>query len=65
MQWFDNIRLRHKLFINFLLTGGILVIALLFSLRQIQAVGALNQVIAQNSLPSMQAATSFYSAARW
>ena len=55
MQWFDNIRLRHKLFINFLLTGGILVIALLFSLQQIHAVGALNQGIAQDTLPSMQA----------
>lgn len=30
MAWFDNIRLRYKLYINFLLTGGILLLALLF-----------------------------------
>ena len=54
MAWFDNIRLRYKLVINFLLTGGVLVLALLFSLAQTHEVGEKTEVIASNALPSMQ-----------
>jgi methyl-accepting chemotaxis protein len=54
MAWFDNIRLRYKLYINFLLTGGILLLALLFCLAQIRSVGEKTELIASNALPSMQ-----------
>lgn len=56
MRWFDDISLRYKLFINFLLTGGILIIAILFCVFQIQNVGKDTLQIAKNWLPSVQAA---------
>ncbi len=56
MNWFDDIRLRYKLLINFLFTGGVLIAAIVFCVWQIQQVGKNTVEIARNWLPSVQAA---------
>lgn len=56
MNWFDNLRLRGKLFVNFLVSGGVLVAAIIFCLMEIRVVGQNTDDIAKNWLPSVQAA---------
>jgi methyl-accepting chemotaxis protein len=56
MGWFDNLSLRGKLMINFLVSGGVLIAAIVFCLVQIKAVGRGTEEIARNWLPSVQAA---------
>lgn len=56
MHWFDNLSLRGKLFFNFLLSGGVLIGAIVFCLMQIRVVGQNTDEIAQNWLPSVGAA---------
>lgn len=56
MNWFDNLSLRGKLIINFLISGGVLVAAIIFCIIQINAVGRDTDEIAKNWLPSVQAA---------
>ena len=56
MGWFDDLSLRGKLFINFLLSGGVLIAAVVFCLLQIKSVGNATDEIARNWLPSVQAA---------
>ncbi|MFB0934997.1 MAG: methyl-accepting chemotaxis protein [Propionivibrio sp.] len=56
MGWFDNLSLRGKLIINFVVSGGVLVAAIVFCIVQIKAVGRDTEEIAKNWLPSVQAA---------
>ncbi|MCE1243400.1 methyl-accepting chemotaxis protein [Oryzomicrobium sp.] len=55
MQWFDNLSLRTKLFLNFAISGGVLVLAILFCLLQIRQLGNSTNEIITNWLPSIQA----------
>lgn len=54
MNWFDNLSLRNKLLLNFLVSGGTLIAALVFCLIQIQSIGRNSEEIAKNWLPSIQ-----------
>jgi methyl-accepting chemotaxis protein len=54
MNWFDHLSLRAKLYVNFAVTGGILVLALVFCIFQIQKVGGETEEIITNWLPSLQ-----------
>ena len=54
MPKFDDISLRGKLIINFLLSGGVLIAAIVFCLLQIKSVGRATEEIANNWLPSVQ-----------
>ena len=56
MGWFDNLSLRAKLLINFVVSGGVLVAAVIFCIVQINAVGRDTDALAKNWLPSAQAA---------
>ncbi len=56
MGWFDNLSLRGKLIINFVVSGGVLVAAIIFCIVQIRAVGRDTDALAKNWLPSVQAA---------
>ncbi len=56
MNWFDNLSLRGKLLVNFLISGGVLVAAIIFCVVQIKAVGRDTDELATNWLPSVQAA---------
>jgi methyl-accepting chemotaxis protein len=56
MAWFDNLALRYKLLLNFLVSGGILIAAVIFCLVQIQRLGGHTAEISTNWLPSVQAA---------
>lgn len=53
MAWFDNLSLRYKLLINFLASGGVLIVAVIFCILQIQALGKDTEQIAKNWLPSV------------
>lgn len=56
MQWFDNLSLRNKLFLNFVVSCGVVIAALLFSIAQI---GRLSKEIghfSERSIPAMKAA---------
>ncbi|QEL65631.1 methyl-accepting chemotaxis protein [Oryzomicrobium terrae] len=54
MQWFDNLSLRAKLLLNFAVSGGVLILAILFCLMQIRLVGNTSNEIITNWLPSIQ-----------
>ena len=56
MKWFDNLSLRSKLIVNFVVSGGLLVAAIVFCIIQIKAVGRDTNEIATNWLPSVQVA---------
>ena len=56
MGWFDNLSLRAKLLVNFIVSGGVLVAAIVFCIVQINAVGRDTDALAKNWLPSAQAA---------
>ena len=56
MGWFDNLSLRGKLMVNFLISGGLLIAAIVFCIVQIRAVGRGTEEIVRNWLPSVQAA---------
>jgi methyl-accepting chemotaxis protein len=51
---FDDISLRGKLIINFMISGGVLIAAIVFCLLQIRSVGRATEDIARNWLPSVQ-----------
>ena len=55
MGWFDNLSLRNKLLVNFLLSGGILIAAVIFCLLQIRTINRDIEDISKNWLPSVQA----------
>ncbi|WP_083650911.1 methyl-accepting chemotaxis protein [Azonexus hydrophilus] len=55
MSWFDNLSLRYKLLINFLASGGVLIVAVIICITQIQSVGKNTEEIAGNWLPAVQA----------
>ena len=48
--------LRAKLLVNFIVSGGVLVAAIVFCIVQINAVGRDTDALAKNWLPSAQAA---------
>jgi methyl-accepting chemotaxis protein len=54
MHFLDNISLTKKFLVNFLLSGGVLIAAILFCIWQIKSVGNETREIAQNWLPSVQ-----------
>ena len=56
MNWFDNLSLRTKLGINFCISGGVLIAAIIFCIVSIKSVGKDTEDIAQNWLPSIQGA---------
>ncbi|WP_415036187.1 methyl-accepting chemotaxis protein [Azonexus sp.] len=56
MGGFDHLSLRYKLLVNFVLSGGILLVALVFLGFQIRAVGGHTEEIAKSWLPSIQSA---------
>ncbi|MBR0564927.1 methyl-accepting chemotaxis protein [Azoarcus sp. L1K30] len=53
MKWFDNLGLGAKLLVNFLLSGGILIIALGLSIVQINQLHGLGTKLAREELPSI------------
>ncbi len=55
MNWFDNLSIRYKLMLNFIASGGVLIVAVIFCVLQIQSVGKDTKDIAGNWLPSVQA----------
>ena len=56
MPRFNDISLRGKLIINFLVSGGVLIAAILFCLYQLRIVGGATREIATSWLPSIQQA---------
>ena len=56
MKLFDDLSLRTKLILNFVVSGGVLAAAIIFCVVQIKAVGRGMNDIAGNWLPSLQAA---------
>ena len=56
MPGFNDISLRGKLIINFLVSGGVLIAAILFCLYQLRLVGADTREITSNWLTSIQQA---------
>lgn len=58
MPNFDDIRLRGKLTLNFVISGGVLVAAVIYCLFQIRAVYHDTESIASNWLPSVQQAAA-------
>ena len=56
MTQFNDISLRAKLMLNFIVSGGVLIAAIVFSLFQIHSVGQSTVEIASNWLPSVQQA---------
>jgi methyl-accepting chemotaxis protein len=54
-SWFENLGLRGKLAANFLASGGVLIVAIVFCLWQIREVGKDTEEISTNWLPSVQA----------
>lgn len=56
MPRFNDISLRGKLIINFLVSGGVLIAAILFCLYQLRLVGSDTREITANWLPSIQQA---------
>ncbi|MBW7903370.1 MAG: methyl-accepting chemotaxis protein [Rhodocyclaceae bacterium] len=56
MKWFDNLSLRGKLIINFFVSGGVLVAAIVFCVLQIRSVGKATEEIARDRLPAVQVA---------
>ncbi len=55
MEWFDNLSLRSKLLVNFFISGGILIAAVIFSVIQLNSASDDIKELAGNSLPSVQA----------
>ena len=53
MGWFDHLSLRHKLLVNFVASGGVLLLALVFLGFQIRTVGGHTQEIAKIWLPAL------------
>ncbi|WP_174875719.1 MCP four helix bundle domain-containing protein [Vogesella oryzae] len=56
MRFLDNLGLRAKFLVNFLGSGGVLVLAILYCLWQIQGISQETRGITEGALPSIQAA---------
>ena len=56
MNWFDNLSLRGKLLLNQCISSGVLLLAILFCLFELNNVIGDSRAIAENWLPSIQAA---------
>ncbi len=55
MRFIDNLTMRGKFLVNFVLSGGILVLAMLFLLWQVGSIRQSVQAVADNALPSIEA----------
>ena len=55
MRFIDNLTMRGKFMVNFVLSGGILVLAMLFLLWQVGSIRQSVQAVADNALPSIEA----------
>ncbi|MFC3625458.1 methyl-accepting chemotaxis protein [Vogesella amnigena] len=55
MRFLDHLGLRAKFLVNFLGSGGVLVLAILYCLWQIRDISQDTRVITTNALPSLQA----------
>lgn len=56
MTWFDNLSLRTKLMLNFLVSGGILVLAILYCLTQIHQIKGNIEQLTNDNVPSLKGA---------
>jgi len=56
MQFFDGLSLRVKLLLNFIVSAGVLIVAIIFCILQIQSVRSDTDEIANSWLPSVQSA---------
>ena len=56
MAGFNDLSLRAKLTLNFLVSGGVLIAAIIFCLLQVRSVGSATEAIAKTWLPSVQQA---------
>lgn len=55
MQWFDDLSLRSKMFLNFLVSGGVLIAAVLLCITQLRSVGQDTEALVESWLPSVGA----------
>jgi methyl-accepting chemotaxis protein len=58
MKTFDNLGMRAKLFLFAALTGGVLAIAIAFTLYQVTRINAETRAIAADALPGLEAASA-------
>jgi methyl-accepting chemotaxis protein len=56
MRWFENLQFRNKLLVNFVISSGILIAALIYGAFSIGALGADVRSFADTSLPAMKSA---------
>jgi methyl-accepting chemotaxis protein len=56
MRWFDNLDFRNKLFINFLVSSGVLIAALIFGSAQIGKLRTEIGYFSQTSMPAIKSA---------
>jgi methyl-accepting chemotaxis protein len=56
MTWFDNLSLRAKLLLNFAVSGGFLVLAILYCLVQIQQIKSNIAQLTNDNVPSLKGA---------
>lgn len=56
MTWFDNLSLRTKLMLNFLVSGGVLVLAILYCLAQIHHIKGNIEQLTNDNVPSLKGA---------
>lgn len=56
MQWFENLQFRNKLLVNFVISSGILIAALILGAFRIGALGEDVQYFADTSVPAMKSA---------
>lgn len=58
MKSFDNLGMRAKLFLFSALTSGVLILAIAFTLLQVNRISAETQAIAEEALPGLEAASN-------
>ncbi|MEN3113124.1 methyl-accepting chemotaxis protein [Uliginosibacterium paludis] len=56
MRWFDDLRFRNKLLLNFVVSSGVLIAALIFGTMQIGTLQGEIGYFAQSSMPAIKAA---------
>jgi methyl-accepting chemotaxis protein len=57
MNWFDNFSIRQKLVTNFVLSGGILIAAIVFAIFELHLVRGDIEVIAEKDVPALKVAS--------
>ncbi|WP_341743749.1 methyl-accepting chemotaxis protein [Azonexus hydrophilus] len=56
MNWFDNLSIRMKLMVNFALSGGVLIAAIIFAVYELHLVHDDVDVIAEKEVPALKLA---------